>query len=101
MEGALPATCTACFQVSLACCLGAPEASPQLAPKIHANTVGAQCAIAATEARKRVERENLRLLDRITELNERRRIDPLQRNIACAVPRTAQSAQEMQHSSCS
>ena len=31
-----------------------------------------------------MERENLRLLARITELNERRRINPLQMNIACA-----------------
>ena len=38
----------------------------------------------AAEANRRVERENLRLLDRITALNERRRINPLQTNIACA-----------------
>lgn len=38
----------------------------------------------AAEANRRVERENLRLLDRITALNERRRINSLQTSIACA-----------------
>ncbi|KAK9845983.1 hypothetical protein WJX81_007616 [Elliptochloris bilobata] len=39
----------------------------------------------AEESQRRVEGENLRLLERITALNERRRINPLQRNIAPGV----------------
>ena len=79
----LPVALQCLLSGSLACCLGTVDLSPWLS-QTYADTLGAKCAWAAAEARKRVERDNLRLLDRITELNERRRINPLQQNIACA-----------------